>query len=314
MHANTRLTVHSRKKLLDDYRAGKPVRTLARQLGVSAKTCYVWLRRGRTEGMAGLHNRSSRPRRLARRLTVEQEAELLTLRQARRWGPMRLAAHLGVPMTTAYRCLRRYGQQRLPRPPRPRALRYEAAAPGALVHLDVLHLFALQGKKPVLQFTVVDDYTRQAYALLAPKRTAQAALQALREAQQAFGYRFQAVLTDNDPIFTLAARPDMWRDRWQLAHPPPTQFSKGCLALGIRHRLTQVRRPQTNGKVERFHRTIREECWRPRLFTTEAEREEALQTYLYGYNHERLHTGIGGRTPLARRDAYFRTHGLLPTF
>jgi transposase InsO family protein len=313
MHANTRLTVHSRKKLVDDYLARKPVRALAQQLGVSPKTCYVWIRRGLTEGVAGLCNRSSRPHHIRCRLSAVQEAELLTLRRERSWGPLRLATHLRIPVAITYRFLRGHGQHRLPRPARPPVVRYEASAPGALVHLDVLHLFALRGKKPVLQFTVVDDYTRQAYALLTPKRTAQAALQALQEAQQAFGYPFQAVLTDNDVTFTMAARPDWWRDRWRLTQPPPTQFTTGCRAMGIRHRLTRIRRPQTNGKVERFHRTIREECWRPRLFTSEEERAAALPAYLHGYNYQRPHMGIGGLTPVARRDEYFRTHEVLPT-
>lgn len=313
MHRNTRLTQHTRLKMAQDYQQGRPIAQLARQLAVSRKTCYRWLQRFQAAGEGGLVNRSSRPHRLHRRLTEAEEEQLLALRQERRWGPLRLAGHLGVPSATVYRALRRRGQHRLPRPPRTPVHRYEAPQPGALVHLDVLHLFALKGQKPICQFTVVDDYTRQAYALLAPRRTSEAALEALTEAEAAFGYRFQAVLTDNDVTFTLAARPDLWRQRWKLAHPPPTRFTRGCQARGIRHRLTRVGRPQTNGKVERFHRTIREECWRPRLFATEQEREHALRTFLHYYNHERPHTALGGKTPNQRREHYFAKTGVLPT-
>lgn len=312
MHRNTRLTLHSRRKMVHDYLQGKPVTVLAQELGVSRKTCYVWLRRFREAGLAGLSDRSSRPHQLRRRLSPGEADQLLALRQERRWGPLRLAGHLRIPVATIYRTLRRAGQHRLSHAPREPVRRYEAKAPGALAHLDVLHLFALQGRKPIYQFTVVDDYTRQAYALLAPKRTSQAALEALLAAEGAFGYRFQAVLTDNDVTFTLAARPDLWPPR-QGAQAPLTRFSRECQARGIRHRLTRVRRPQTNGKVERFHRTIREECWRPQLFATEQEREQALQRYLHYYNQERGHSALGGRTPNQRRDAFFAARGVVPT-
>jgi len=312
MHPNTRLTLHSRKKMVHDYLRGKSVTVLAQELDVSRKTCYVWLWRFREAGLAGLSNRSSRPHQLRRRLSAQEAAQLLTVRQERRWGPLRLAGHFRIPVATVYRALRRAGQHRLAHAPREPVRRYEAKAPGALVHLDVLHLFALRGRKPIYQFTVVDDYTRQAYALLAPKRTSQAAWDALLAAEVAFGYRFQAVLTDNDVTFTLAARPDLWPRR-QGAQPSLTRFGRGCQARGIRHRLTQVRRPQTNGKVERFHRTIREECWRPQLFASEEEREQALQSYLHYYNHERGHTALGGQTPDQRRDAYLAAQGVLPT-
>ncbi len=210
MHRNTRLTLHSRKKMVHDYLRGKSVLILAQELGVSRKTCYVWLRRFREAGLAGLNDRSSRPHQLHRSLSPEEADQLLSLRHERRWGPLRSAGHLKIPVTTVYRTLRRAGHHRLSHARREPVRRYEAKAPGALVHLDVLHLFALQGRKPVYQFTVVDDYTRQAYALLAPKRTSQAAWEALLGAEGAFGYRFQAVLTDNDVTFTLAARPDLW--------------------------------------------------------------------------------------------------------
>jgi transposase InsO family protein len=324
------LTVHSREKLLDDYQAGTPVRLLAQQLGVSRKTCYGWLRRGRVFGRAGLRNRSSRPHALRYRVSAAQAAALLTLRQERRWGPLRLAQQCGLASATVYRTLRRAKLHRL-RSPRPPVVRYEAARPGALVHLDVLHLAA---RRPAgqYQFTVIDDYTRPAWASLAPQRSAVAAVQVLREAQAHFGYPFEAVLTDNDATFTVAALPQTWHG----ATAPVSRFTKACAALGIQHRLTRVRRPQTNGKVERLHRTMREECWRPfaqrcgvvledvahQPKAIQRQRQAALAqplpwtdtltAYLSYYNGQRKHTALQGLTPDQRKHAYF-AQGVLPT-
>lgn len=323
MHANTRLTPHTRQMMIKAYLHGKPITTLARELGVSRKTCYRWLYRYRQTGTAGLVNRSSRPHQLRQALSADLHTQVLTLRQERRWGPLRLAEQLGLASATVYRTLRRANLHRL-RLPRPPVLRYEARGPGALIHLDVLHL-ASRSDAGTYQFTVIDDYTRQAWALLAPRRTAAAALEALHGAQQAFGYPFQAVLTDNDATFTLAALPQTWHG----AAAPLSRFTKACAALGIRHKLTRVRRPQTNGKVERLHRTMREECWRPfgqryglqledlaqqskaarriraAILAQPLPWQETLDAYLTYYNFERPHMALGGRTPEQRKNAYF---------
>ena len=309
MHANTRLTPHSRQKLVEDYLAGQSMTILARTHGVSRKTGYQWVRRYRSEGLPGLKDRSSRPHRMKFRLSAAEETLLAKLRTRTWWGPVRLAGKVAAPPTTLYRALCRAGLQRKPRE-RPPVVRYVAAAPGDLVHLDVLQLFALKGRKPIYQFTVVDDYTRQAAALLAQKRTARAALQVLVQAQEQFGFSFRSVLTDNDATFTAAALPQLWHGAKQ---PPVTQFTRGCQALGIRHRLIRVRRPQTNGKVERFHRTIREECWRVRSFTDELQRERALTQYLRYYNHRRPHSALGGRSPVEHGNVFTSTRGLSPT-
>jgi transposase InsO family protein len=309
MHANTRLSPHSRRKLVEDYLDGRSMTWLAQIHRISRQTGYRWVKRYRDEGPPGLMNRSSRPRRLKYRLSADEEAELLAVRSRTWWGPVRLAGKVAAPPSTIYRTLCRNGLNRRARIQVP-VVRYEAAAPGDLVHLDVLQLFALKGRKPIYQFTVVDDCTRQAAALLAPKRTARAALQLLIQAQATFGFTFRSVLTDNDATFTAAALPQLWHG---AKEPPVTQFTKGCETLGIRHRLIRVRRPQTNGKVERFHRTIREECWRVRPYTDEQQREEALVQYLDYYNHDRPHSALGGQTPVQRTNLFATTHGLSPT-
>lgn len=302
MHPKTRLSPYSRERMLQEHQGGVPVTVLARRYGISRTTFYRWRRRGRSQGKGGLGNRPSRPYRIHYRLSPSQIEEVVQLRCLRHLGLARLAPLLGAPASTIYRCLRRRGMGRLPRPPRPPVVRYETSAPGKLVHLDVLHLFALKGQKPAYQFTLVDGYARLAYALIAPRRTTEAALEAVRQAQTYFSFPIQRVLTDNDVTFAWTPR-----RRWRGGPPGGvSRFTRTLHQWGIRHSVTQVRRPQTNGKVERFHRTIQEELYRPHpLFVDEGERQAALQRYLAYYNQERHHTALGGLTPVQRRDGYF---------
>lgn len=280
---------------------GVPVVAVARTYGISRTTFYRWRRRFLAQGEAGLENCTSRPHHIHYGLTQQQVDRVICLRQEKRWGPARLAPAVRAPSATVYRCLRRLGMRRLPRPPRPPVIRYEASAPGELGHLDVLHLFALKGRKPVYQFTLVDDHTRMAYALIAPRRTTQAALDTVRLAQMAFGFPFQRILTDNDVTFAWTPRPG-----WKWSPPQGVaRFTRTLQAWGIRHSVTRLRSPQTNGKVERFHRTIQEEVYRAHaLFTSEEERDKALVSYLSFYNYHRPHTALAGLTPVQRRDLY----------
>jgi transposase InsO family protein len=174
--------------------------------------------------------------------------------------------------------------------------------------LDVLHLFALKGQKPAYQFTLVDGYTRMAYAFIAPKRTTQAALESVAQARSYFGFPIQRVLTDNDVTFAWTPRPG-WRGG--PGEGGMTRFSRTLKEWGTRHSVTRIRRPQTNGKVERFHRTIREELYRPHsLFSSETERSAALSKYLSYYNNCRHHMALEGLTPVQRRNAFFKAHGV----
>ncbi len=312
MHPNTRLSFYTRLRMMEERGKGIPMKQLAEKYGISRTTCYRWRQRFRREGAAGLHNRGSRPHRVRYRLSTDQVEQLVHLRTTTRHGPSRLAPRLGVPQSTAYRCLRRHGMQRLPRPPRPPVVRYEMQSPGELVHLDVLHLFALRGQKPAYQFTLVDGFSRMAYACIAPRRTTDAALAAVQEAQAAFGFPFQRILTDNDVTFAWTPRP-----RWRGTPPGGiTRFTRTLQeSRWNRDRVTRIRRPQTNGKVERFHRTIQEELYRVHpLFSSEQERKAALAGYLTTYNHARHHLALGGMTPIQSRDAYFRAHPVSTTY
>ena len=161
MHTNTRLTVHSRYWMIRQYEQGVPVKVLAEQYHISHATFYRWLKRYWKEGYEGLMNRSSRPQKIHYRLTPAEELRLEELRLSHRWGPARLGNQMGVPSITVYRHLLRSGMNRLPRPPRAAVVRYEMSAPGELIHLDIMYLFALRGKKTVYQFSLVDGYTRR---------------------------------------------------------------------------------------------------------------------------------------------------------
>ncbi|MEK7282144.1 MAG: IS481 family transposase [Chloroflexota bacterium] len=269
MHPNTKLASYTRERMVKEHCEGEPVSILSRRYGISRTIFYRWWKRYLSQGKEGLENRTSRPHKVRYRLTEREVDQLVEWRLEKRLGPARLAPMLSAPSSTIYRCLLRHGMGRLPRPPRPIVVRYEAKAPGELIHLDVLHLFALKGQKPVYQFTVVDDYTRLAYALIVPRRTTAAALEAVKEAQISFGFPIKRVLTDNDVTFAWTFRPN-WRNPQNAGGM--TRFTATLKAWGIRHSLTRIRRPQTNGKVERFHRTIREELYRSATLSTSARR------------------------------------------
>lgn len=307
MHPNTKLSSYTRERMMREYLRGTPVTVLAQEYGISRTTFYRWRRRFSFQGKEGLKNHSSRPHRVHYRLTPGQVDQVVDLRCTRRLGPARLSPLVGLPRTTIYRCLRRCGLARLPKPPQPPVVRYETPTPGELVHLDVLHLFALKGQKPAYQFTLVDGYSRMAFAVIGPRRTTDAALQAVKEAETYFGFPIRRVLTDNDVTFA-------WTPRRNWRGGPPggvARFTRCLQAWGIRHSVTRIRRPQTNGKVERFHRTIQEELYRPHpLFSSEMERGAALSNYLSYYNNGRHHTALGGLTPVQRRDAFFKAHGV----
>lgn len=307
MHPNTRLTPFSRERMLADYLKGVAVTVLSHRYGISRTTFYRWRKRYLSHDAVGLRNRTSRPHRVHYRLSEPEGDQVVQLRCSRHLGPARLAPLVQVPPTTIYRYLRCRGMGRLPKPARAPVVRYETPTPGELVHLDVLHLFALKGQKPAYQFTLVDGYTRMAYAMIAPRRTTEAALQAVQEAETYFGFPVRRVLTDNDVTFA-------WTPRRNWRGGPPggvARFTRCLQAWGIRHSVTRIRRPQTNGKVERFHRTIREELYRPHpLFSSETERSAALSNYLSYYNNGRHHTALGGLTPVQRRDAFFKASGV----
>jgi transposase InsO family protein len=281
-------------QLLED---GLPISQVARLLRLSRPTVYKWNGRYRTDGLEGLVDHSRRPHSSPKRISVRAVQEILQLRRQKGLGPWQIAQRLGLSQSTVYRTLCRHGLQHL-RPKQPRVVRrYEKTAPGELFHLDIKELTPLRRRTPPeQQFAVLDDYSREVFSRIYPDATTRTAADFLLSALHYYQYPVQAILTDNALCFTM--RHTVYPER-------TTVFDKTCHELGIRHHLLQPYHPQTNGKIERFFRTVREECYDRIYFRDSEHRASALQEYVHYYNHERPHFSLRGLTPIARRNQYF---------
>lgn len=289
--------------------------TLARaaeRFGVSVTTARRWAGRYRALGAAGMADRSSRPRSNPGRTPTRVERRVVGLRVTRRWGPARIAFHLRhqqLAPSTVHKVLRRYGCPplawtdpatgvRLRATPKPR--RYEHAAPGDLVHVDVKKLGRIpdggghkvlgraKGKRDRARgmgywyiHNAVDDRTRLAYSELLTDERKETAAGFWQRANAYFntaGITVHRVLTDNGSCYRSRA------------------FA-AALGEQITHKRTRPYRPQTNGKVERFNRTMLEEWAYARPYTSEADRVATFATWLHTYNHHRGHTALRGQSP-----------------
>ena len=279
---------------------GWPLRRAAERFQVSATTAARWAGRYRADGAAGMVDRPSRPHHSPQRTSTRRERRIIKVRIQRRWGPARIGYLLGLHPSTVHRVLSRYGVARLTWLDRATGRvirRYEHPQPGDLVHLDVkklgkipdgggwrihgrstggrnsrAHSTVRRNNHPVIGYhylhTALDDHSRLAYTeLLADERKDTAAAFWLR-AQTFFaqaGVTVTAVLTDRGACYRS------------------TPFAE---ALGpIAHKWTRPYRPQTNGKVERYHRTLADEWAYARLYTSDTERCAAFTTWLHTYNH-----------------------------
>jgi transposase InsO family protein len=296
-----------------------PVARAAERFQVSWPTAKRWADRYRELGKAGMQDRSSRPHRQPARTPQPMVRKIVHVRWKRRLGPVGIASVLGVPASTVHAVLQRCGISRLSQVDRATGepvRRYEHQRPGDLLHQDVKKLGQVpdggghrmvgrqQGRKhraatPDKQrnaygnkkmghtyvHTVVDDHSRVAYAEIHDDETAFTAAGVLRRAVIWFaarGVTVHRVLTDNGPCY----KSRLWR--------------RQCLELDIEPKRTRPYRPQTNGKVERFHRTMTAGWAFRRLYLSESARRKALPAWLHEYNHHRLHTAIGKATPISR--------------
>lgn len=317
-HRNAPLTETGRLRLarcvVDD---GWPVRRAAERFQVSHTTAARWAARYRQQGAAGMADRSSRPHHSPRRTPVRAERRIVRLRVNRRLGPARIAFLLGLNPSTVHAVLTRYHCPPLAhldratgRPVR----RYERSAPGELVHVDIKKLGNIpdgggwravgyaQGErnarattsqrrsnKPVIGYsylhTAIDDHSRLAYTeILADQRKETAAAFWWRAEAwfAAAGITVQRVMTDNGSCYQSL----LWRDT--------------LTSSAITHKRIRPYRPQTNGKVERFNRTLLDEWAYARPYASETERRAALDPWLHTYNHHRGHTALGGQPPASR--------------
>ncbi|WP_328352436.1 IS481 family transposase [Streptomyces sp. NBC_00445] len=319
-HANAALTPRARLRLarliVDD---GWPVARAAERYDVSWPTAKRWADRYAESGPAAMLDRSSRPHRSPARTPQPQVRKIVHLRWKQRLGPVQIAGRLSMPASTVHAVLTRCRINRLSHIDRVTGepvRRYEHDHPGAMLHIDVKKLGnvpdgggwryvgRVQGRRnraatpdrprnkyrgPLLGtafvHTVVDDHSRVAYVEIRDDETAATAADVLRGAVDWFAVRgvtIERVLTDNGSAY---------RSR---------HWSRTCHELGITPKKTRPYRPQTNGKVERFHRTLAEGWALGRFYASESARRKALPAWLHHYNHHRPHTATGGKAPITR--------------
>jgi len=318
-HANAALTPRARLRLarlvVDD---GWPIARVAELFQVSWPTAKRWADRYRELGQAGMTDRSSRPHHQPNRTPPSVVRRIVSLRRRKRLGPIQIGDQLGLASSTVHAVLRRCGLHRLSHLDRITAepiRRYEHPHPGAMLHVDVKKLGNIpdgggwrftskqQGGRnranttnrhgnrahPKLGtgyiHTVIDDHSRVAYAEIHDNETAPTATAVLRRAVAWFaarGITTERVLSDNGPAYKSL----LWRDT--------------CTELGLTPKRTRPYRPQTNGKIERFHRTLTDGWAYARHYPSETTRRDALPAWLHYYNHHRPHTAIGKVPPITR--------------
>jgi len=273
---------------------GRSLSDLSREFEVPREVLSRWWQRYKRHGLAGLAPRSRRPHR-SQAIAAGTVRQILRLRR-RRLGPARIAALVGVSAKTVHRVLVHHGQSRLPRPRRRPARRFEKSRPGELLHLDIKLLPSLRNARYDYEFAAVDDFSREAVVTIATAQTSAAATAFLQQVLAALPYRVEAVLTDNAFAFTM---------RYACHDERLTQFQQACQHWGVVHHLLRPQRPQSNGKVERFFRTVDDECLALQRRWTFAHRQAAVERFVWFYNHERPHLSLHGMTPVERRDHYF---------
>lgn len=299
LHANAALSRRQRERLVGLVLAGSTITAAALAVGCSRQTASKWI--GRSRRGEPLDDRSSRPRRSPTRTPAAVEQKVLRARRRLRLGPHQLGWALGLAASTVYAILRRHGCSRLkPRPRREEVVRYERERAGELVHVDCKKLGRIiapghrvtgdRSKRArskagwLYVFCAIDDASRLGFARVYPDETADSALAFLAECVRFYarhGISIERVLTDNGTCF---------KRRW----------AAGCERLGIAVRKTRPCRPQTNGKAERFIRTLLELWAYAHPYMHERERAAALQPALESYNRLRPHRALGGLTPLQR--------------
>jgi transposase InsO family protein len=304
-HPKAVLTPIGRLILVGRIAQGRPAAHVAGEMGVSRATAYKWWRRFVAEGEVGLIDRSSRPRRSPRRTPARVERQIEALRRRTKLCPVRIAARLHMPASTVHRVLVRRQLNRLAWMDRPTGRvirRYEHEHPGDLIHVDVKKLGRIPsgggwrihgrlghdstGVGYDYIHSAVDDHSRLAYSEICSDERAPTAAAFWTRATVFFaahGIVVQRVLTDNAQVY-----------RRSFA------FRTAVLESGAMQRFTQPRRPQTNGKVERFNRTLLEEWAYVRPYSSNQRRAQALTAWLHIYNYHRAHTSLGQLPPISR--------------
>ena len=309
LHRNARLTVRVRFEMVQQVEYGWSQAEVARQFRVSRATVAKYVRRYRAQGESGLLDRSSRPRSSPQLTSPRLVKAICKLRRKRSWGPHRIGWQLGIARSTVYAVLSRNGLSRLAWMHRVtrEIVRYEHPSPGDMVHLDVKKLARVpdgggkrfapgfaethsgpDSKRPLgydYMHVAIDDRSRVVYVEpLADEKgeTTAGFLERVVGFFSAKGITVKCILTDNGGNYISHAFADMAR------------------ALGIKLKRTRPFRPQTNGKAERFIRTLQQEWAYSRPFHSNQERLKQLPRFINYYNRRRPHGGIGGAVPVSR--------------
>jgi transposase InsO family protein/transposase-like protein len=312
LHGNAALSWSGRRRLVERVVVdGSTLAAAAAAAGVSVRCARKWVGRYRAEGARGLEDRSSAPRTVANRTPQERVEVIVALRRLR-FTAAEISELLGMALSTVSGILARCGMGRLGRLGLEQPVRYERSRPGELVHVDIKKLGRIEGgagkrvrggsKHYVRTFTdrnghrrntvgweyvhiAVDDYSRLAYAEVLPDEKATSASGFLSRAVAFYrrhGIRVERLLSDNGSAYRSAIH------------------ALACRRLGIRHSRTRPYRPQTNGKAERFIRTLLNGWAHGAIYRSSTERTAALDGWLWHYNHRRRHSALGHQPPVSR--------------
>ena len=313
LHGNAALSWHGRRCLaVRVVVEGWTLTAAAEAAGVSVRCARKWVGRYRLEGEQGLFDRSSAPKRVANRTGADRVEAIVKLRRLR-FTAAEIAETLGMALSTVSGILKRLGMGRLGRLGLEQPVRYERSRPGELVHIDIKKLGRIAGgagkrvggRAPggyrprrrdatgsdrgtigwEFVHVCVDDYSRLAYAEVLADEKATTAIAFLHRAVAFYrrhGIQVERVLTDNGSAYLS------------------TLHALACRTLGIRHLRTRPRRPQTNGKAERFIRTLINSWAYGAIYRSSQERTAALDGWLWHYNHQRRHSALGHQPPVSR--------------
>lgn len=300
-HYHARLVAHSREQLAKEVLEGRlSLKAAAASFKLSRQSAAKWVRRYREQGRAGLADRSSRPQRSPRATAVALIEQVEWLRR-QRWTGARIAQQLGLSRATVSRILRRLKLNRIrDLEPQPLVQRYEHAAPGDMLHLDIKRLVRIQ--RPSHRVTgdrrdsvkgigaeflhiAIDDHSRLAFTAMYPDQTEASASSFLTRATAWFaslGIHTRRILTDNGACYKA------------------NRFRSVCAILDLKHRRTRPYTPRTNGKAERFIKTALNEWAYAYTYQNSEQRTATLQTWTHQYNWHRPHASLNQMPPISR--------------
>lgn len=310
LHGNATITLRGRERLVRLRLQDRSFAEIAEAIGASERSCRKWWQRWQAEGPAGLRDRSSRPRRSPNETPPERVEAIRLLRGLRFSGPQ-IAELLSMPSSTVSRVLKREGLGRLGRIGLEPARTFEVVRPGEVVHVDTKKLgrivggagHRVNGKRRTnvrktdgsgvrrlqvgweVVHVAIDGLSRLAYAEVLPDEKATTTvgfLQRMRAFYARHGIQIERIHSDNGSAY--------------VSKP----FAVALRLAGLRHTRSRAYRPQTNGKAERFIRTMLEGWAYGPIYGSSAERTAALQGWLVYYNHQRPHASLNRRPPACR--------------